>query len=199
MIRGNLKSRLASSLVFAMALGGGVGPVGAQLVPAGPVEGAEVECLLTEAIELRRARRDEEALRLVEQARVLSASSRVRAHLAAAHQAVGHWLHAERLWRELLESDDAYIASRAATLKRAHEFVQRHLRRMDVLERPAQPELLRCGRSSGVAPPAEPAVQVEGHGLERAEGRVFAHPSCGCSAKSAAGMTRRSTTGALTG
>lgn len=149
MMRRNWKARLVSSLIFAMATGGSVGPVGAQVGQSAPAEAAEVERLLIEAVKLRRARKDDEALRLVERARVKSASPRVRAHLAAAHQAVGHWLQAERLWRDLLEmSDDAYIVSRVATLRRAHEFVQRYLRRMDVV---AHPELLRSGERLGAA------------------------------------------------
>lgn len=168
MVWANWKARQASSLALAMALGVGVGAVEAQTPEAAPAEHADVERLLSEAVELRRAGKDAEALQLVEQARVQSPSSRVRAHLAAAHQALGHWLEAELLLKELLQmSDDPYVQSQAAILQRAHDFVQRHLGRIDVVGQPAQAEVLLGGRRLGVLPLAEPAsVEVGSYVLE---------------------------------
>jgi tetratricopeptide (TPR) repeat protein len=168
MVWGNWKARQASSLALSMALAGGVGAVEAQTPEAAPAEHADVERLLKEAVELRRAGKDAEALQLVERARVQSPSSRVRAHLAAAHQALGHWLEAEQLLKELLQmSDDAYVESRAATLKRSYDFVQRHLGRIDVVGQPAQAEVLLSGRRIGVLPLPEPAsVEVGSYVLE---------------------------------
>jgi PEGA domain len=159
MVCGKWKTWQASLLALSIALSARVNAVHAQTVEVAPAEPADVERLLTESVERRRDGNDAEALRLVEQARLQSASPRVRAHLAAAHQALGHWLEAELLLRELANmTGDAYVTSQAPALKRARDFVQQHLGRIDVVGQPAKAEVLLSGRRLGFLPLTEPAI-----------------------------------------
>src|SRR3954471_6116668 len=66
--------------------------------------GARAEALLEQGVELRRLGKDQEALTVLEEAvAVQPQSARARVHLAAAHQALGHWLEADALLRQLLQ------------------------------------------------------------------------------------------------
>jgi hypothetical protein len=84
----------------------------------------------------------------------------VRVHLAATHQALGHWLEADAYLREvLLAEDDAYVRRHRATLLHAAEFVGRHLGSLLVTGQPAGAVVRVDGRELGQLPLAD-AVRV---------------------------------------
>jgi tetratricopeptide (TPR) repeat protein len=116
--------------------------------------GARAEALLEQGVQLRRLGKDQEALTLLEEAVALqSESARARVHLAAAHQALGHWQQADALLRELLqESEDPYVQHHRATLERAAEFAAEHLGSLSVEGSPAGAAVLVDGRSLGSLP-----------------------------------------------
>ncbi|MEY2933977.1 MAG: hypothetical protein RL033_4726 [Pseudomonadota bacterium] len=102
---------------------------------------------------LRRAGKDEAALTAFEEAATLDPESmRARVHLAAAHQALGHWLEADALLVELLQADDPYVERHRATLLLAQEFVGRHLGSLLIAGQPAGAVVKVDGRSLGTLP-----------------------------------------------
>lgn len=77
---------------------------------------------------LRREHRDAEALVEFQRAFALGASPRALAQMALAEQALGRWLDAERhLSEALLNTDNAWIASRAELLRGSLESIQGEL------------------------------------------------------------------------
>lgn len=103
---------------------------------------------------LRREGKDEAALSAFEEATTLDPeSARARVHLAAAHQALGHWPEADALLAELLQqTDEAYVQRHQATLLRAQEFVGRHLGTLLLAGQPEGAEVKVDGRSLGKLP-----------------------------------------------
>lgn len=118
---------------------------------------ARAEALLEQGVELRRLGKDQEALTVLEEAVALQPqSARARVHLAAAHQALGHWLEADGLLRELLqEPEDPYVQRHRATLERAAEFASQHLGSLIVDGSPAGAAVLASGRPLGSLPFSE--------------------------------------------
>jgi tetratricopeptide (TPR) repeat protein len=132
--------------------------LGAAQAQAPTSSDAALELLVQHGINLRRVGKDDQALRDFERALALDPSStRVRVHLAAAHQALGHWLEADRHLSEVLaREDDLYVQRHRATLERAREFVSLRLGMLDVIGEPAGAELFVNGRSIGRLPTIEP-------------------------------------------
>jgi hypothetical protein len=88
---------------------------------------------------------------------------RARVHLAATHQALGHWLEADALLAEVLDvSDDPYLERHRATLERAAEFVGRHLGSLMLSGQPAGAEVRLDGRTLGVLPLLDPVRVLVG-------------------------------------
>lgn len=86
------------------------------------------EALIEQGLELRRERRDAEALALFERAYERNRSPRALAQVALAQQALGRWLEAERTLMEALAAeDDPWIASRSELLRSALESIREHL------------------------------------------------------------------------
>ncbi len=131
-------------------------PDGASEAAAGSRSGALIE----QGMQLRREGKDEAALAAFEEASVLAPESvRARVHLAAAHQALGHWLEADALLAELLQQqpDDPYVQRHHATLLRAQEFVGRQLGTLLLAGQPAGALVKVNGRELGTLPLARPA------------------------------------------
>lgn len=107
---------------------------------------------------LRREAKDEAALAAFEEAVMLDPESvRARVHLAAAHQALGHWLEADALLAELLQhAGDPYVQRHRATLLRAQEFVGRHLGTLLLAGQPEGAQVKLNGRVLGTLPLAQP-------------------------------------------
>jgi len=132
-------------------------PAAAGAARADSTPAARSELLLEQGMALRRLGKDEEALRAFEEAAALDPeSTRVRVHLAATQQALGHWAEAETLLREVLqEPADPYVHRHRATLERALDFVARHLGGLLVAGQPVGAVVRVDGRSLGSLPLSE--------------------------------------------
>ncbi len=98
----------------------------------------DLDALLSEGIRLRRAGRDERALAVLERAHALRPDSRrAQVHLAAAHQAMGHWLRANRLLSQALEDGDDYVDRNRGVLREALAAVRLHIGQLQVRVTPA--------------------------------------------------------------
>ncbi|MEO8183030.1 MAG: tetratricopeptide repeat protein [Deltaproteobacteria bacterium] len=143
----------SGALVLAPSLGR-ASPPAAEMAA-----GADVEALVQRGIELRRAGNDSQALSIFEHAAALApGSARVRAHLAATHQALGHWLDAEQQLSVVLgETNDPYVSRHRAALEKAYEFVNRRIGSLDVVGEPAGAAVLVNGTELGRLPLRGPA------------------------------------------
>lgn len=159
--RSRRSRRLALALSCALggATVGGVAlaPRSAQAQDKADTEAAqnpEVEALVQRGIELRRAGKDEEALGAFQEAEKLAPTVvRTRVHLAATHQALGHWLDADEYLRGVLsEPEDPYVERHRATLERALEYVDRHIGELEVSGAPAGATVRLNGRELGTLP-----------------------------------------------
>jgi tetratricopeptide repeat protein/PEGA domain-containing protein len=126
----------------------------AESPPAAPLTEAEIEPIVQRGIDLRRNGRDPEALAVFEGALARAPqSTRLSVHIAATHQALGHWVEAERyLSQALRRVDDPYIRRHRATLESAYQFVDSRLGSLDVAGGPAGAQLVLSGRSIGQLP-----------------------------------------------
>lgn len=104
-------------------------------------------------VALRREGNDTAALAAFVTAWELEASGQTAAHLGTTHQALGHWMEAERfLERALQPPHDAWIVRNRAALEEALSVVRRHLGTLDVRGAPEGAEVLVDGRPVGVLP-----------------------------------------------
>jgi hypothetical protein len=152
-----------------------VGPARAEPSTDGNAsEEAEIDPIVQQGIELRRAGQDPAALRVFQEALAKApGSTRVKVHLASTHQALGQWIEAERYLGEVLrDPDEPYIRRHRATLERAYDFVDRRIGSLDVVGSPEGAELLLSGRHVGQLPLAAPLrVPIGSYTLEiRKEG-----------------------------
>ena len=107
------------------------------LVLAGPNTGhgqeRTAEQLLDAGVAARRAGHDDEALTLFTQAWERQPTSRARAQMGAAEQALGQFVEAEAHLAEALAGhDDAWIEERRPTLEAAHAAVEARLGQLEV-------------------------------------------------------------------
>lgn len=119
-----------------------------------PSGNPEVEALVQRGIELRRAGKDDEALLAFQEAEKLAPTLvRTRVHVAATHQALGHWLEADEYLRGVLsEPEDPYVERHRTTLERALEYVDRHIGELEVSGGPAGATVRLNGRELGTLP-----------------------------------------------
>jgi hypothetical protein len=128
-----------------------------------PARADDVDDLLHRGVELRRERRDAEALSAFEQAYAARPSARAMAQIGLAHQALGHWLSAERtLGAALAEERDPWIAENRAPLAAALETIERHLGWLEVTTNMVGSELWVDGALVGRLPSASPVRLVNG-------------------------------------
>jgi|GEM_PF-825134 hypothetical protein len=114
---------MRSSIAVALAFAG-------VLVHVDAVAGDDrrVEDLLRLGVQLRRARRDEEALDAFSRALALSPTPIARAQVALAEQALGRWVEAERdLDAALASAEDIWIVKNRSALDEARAYVIGHL------------------------------------------------------------------------
>ena len=149
-------------------------------------DGPTDEALLTRGIELRKEGRDAEALAAFERAYALRASSRAIAQIALAHQALGHWLDAERgLIQALRDSGDPWIARQRTHLEEGLATVQAHLAWLDVESNVAGAEVWIGRELRGHLPLDQPirvvagevTVEVRAPGYATAEHTLRTDPS----------------------
>jgi hypothetical protein len=97
----------------------------------------EAEALISEGLSLRRAGKDDEALKRFQKAYAAVPSPRARAQIALAEQALGQWIRAEiDLETALASSSDPWIAKNRAALESALGVVRRHVGRLEVRSEP---------------------------------------------------------------
>jgi hypothetical protein len=123
----NPRTSLAA-LALAVAFGCTVSVPSARA--AGPDAKAlsESDRLIGQALDLREAGKDKDALPLLERAVTLDANPRARAQLALGQQAMGAWIDAEHGLESVLEStDDAWVQQNRATLEQALATTRRQL------------------------------------------------------------------------
>ena len=123
----------------------------------------QVESLIKEGVQLRRERRDAEALVKFEEAFRLSGSSRALAQIALAEQALGGWLKAERHLLEALGHDeDPWIADNESALRAGLASIQQRLASVEVGASVAGATIIVNGRTVGTHPLAGPVRAVAG-------------------------------------
>jgi hypothetical protein len=129
----------------------------AAAATAGGADDAAVAALLEQGNELRRAGRDEEALKLFERAQAQRPSPQARAQIALAEQATGRWVAAERdLAQALASADDPWIAKNRAELTSALAHIRAHVGQLMILGSPAGATVLLNGARVGTLPLAAP-------------------------------------------
>jgi hypothetical protein len=109
---------------------------------AARAQASEAETLTSQGIELRRNRKNAEALELFRRAFSLAPGPRIQAHLGLAEQAVGQWLEAERDIRAGLDAQgDPWISKNRAALEQALGVVVGHLGWIEIRTVMADPEI----------------------------------------------------------
>jgi hypothetical protein len=127
-----------------------------------------VDDRLQRGVELRKEGRDAEALEEFREAYKNDKSLRIRAQIAVAEQALGHWLEAERgLVLVLAATEDPWIDERRKALEEALDRVRSHLGWLIAESNVAGAELRVDGVKVALLPTAEPVRIVAGtHTLE---------------------------------
>jgi hypothetical protein len=97
----------------------------------------ETESLIAEGLSLRKAGKDDEALKRFQRAYATSPSPRARAQIALAEQALGQWIRAELDLESALASEaDPWIVKNRTALDSALAIVRRHVGRLEVRSEP---------------------------------------------------------------
>src|SRR6478609_9850715 len=96
-------------------------------VPRRALADEPVAKLVSRGLELRRERRDAEALALFQNAFATSASPMILAQIALAEQALGRWLPAEQDLNAALATHDGWVDTNRSALERALAVIQSHL------------------------------------------------------------------------
>jgi hypothetical protein len=131
-------------------------------------EAMTVEEHLSRGVELRKEGRDAEALEEFRAAYRLDKSARVRAQIAVAEQALGHWVEAERgLVLVLATEEDPWIEERRKALEQALARIKARLATLLVQANVIDAELRVDGVRIATLPASEPVRVVAGsHVLE---------------------------------
>ena len=140
----------------------------ARAEPETPETSASVDDRLQRGVELRKQGRDAEALEEFREAYKSDRSFRIRAQIALAEQALGHWLEAERgLVLVLATEYDPWVEERRKALQEALGRVRSHLGWLIAESNVAGAELRVDGVKVAILPTAEPVRIVAGtHTLE---------------------------------
>lgn len=114
----------------------------------------QVEQLIAQGIEARKAGEDARALELFQRAEKLEPdSARVRVHLAATYQALGDWESADRyLTLALNDSYDPYVQSNQGILTSARRSIDAHIGTLEISGGPPGTAIWLNGRSIGTLP-----------------------------------------------
>lgn len=120
------------------------------------------DALITRALALRAADREEEAHPLLLRAFEMSGTPRARAQLALSHQALGHWREAYEGLQTALAADDPWIAGRRAALEEALATVRTQLAFLNVVGEPSGAEIRVGGEAVGALPLEAPIALSPG-------------------------------------
>ena len=136
----------------------------ALLVPtAARAQTADVNALVHEGVELRRAHRDAAALRVFQRAWEVSHAPRVLAQIGFAELALGHWVDAEAHLTEAMGSaSDPWVTEHRALLQEALGDVGHHVGSLDVTANVAGAEVRVEGQRVGALPLPRPVRVVAG-------------------------------------
>ena len=148
---------------------------------AGPAEAkaqentAQVDDLVERGILLRRAGDDQRALMVFQQAEKLQPrSTRVLVHLAAAHQALGQWVEADRYLALALDNPtDPYVQKHQGMLASARRTIDGHVASLDIIGGPRGAKIWLNGRPLGTLPLAAP-IRIAA-GIYTLEARLAGH------------------------
>jgi hypothetical protein len=122
---------------------------------------ADAEALTKQGLELRRQRRDAEALDAFRRAYALKPTPRTLAQIALAEQAMGSWLSAEADLGEALQAaDDPWIAPHRGALLEGLATIRSHLGSIEVIADAPHADLSVNGAPRGTLPLRKP-VRVE--------------------------------------
>jgi hypothetical protein len=138
-----------------------------------PVRAEDAETLVQQGLSLRREKHDQEALVLFRAAYAKQPTPRVRAQIALAEQAIGHYVEAEAdLRAALAASGDPWIQKNAQGLSEALETLEEHLGWLEV-QGSAGASVRVNGANTGTLPLAKPVRVVAGtvHVEAEIEGR----------------------------
>jgi hypothetical protein len=126
------------ALTIAFTFGFELAPSVARAEPADP----RIETLLSHGVELRRQRRDAEALEEFRQAYALQKAPRTLAQIGLAEEALGLWVEAEAALVEVLAvRGDAWIEKRRAQLQDTLKEIETHLADLEVTVSPSTAEV----------------------------------------------------------
>jgi hypothetical protein len=90
--------------------------------------GARAQALISQGVELRRQGKDDEALKVFEEAQRISPSPRGLGQLGLAEQATGRWAEADRdVNAALLQTDDSWVLKNQGVLQEALREIARHV------------------------------------------------------------------------
>jgi hypothetical protein len=124
-----------------------------QLAPrASAAPSDEAETLVARGLELRRARRDEEALAAFEQAYRSQATATILAQIGLAEQALGRFVEAERHLIASLGTTEPWIEKRRAALEQALRVIQARLSWLEVSSNVTGAELWLDDRRQAALP-----------------------------------------------
>jgi tetratricopeptide (TPR) repeat protein len=145
----------------------------APRVSAAP--GDEADRLVAEGLELRRARRDQEALAAFEQAYRSQASAAILAQIALAEQALGRFVEAERHLSASLGTSEPWIEKRRPALEQALRAIQARLSWLEVSSNVKGAELWLDDQRHGELPSSSLRVTSGAHrlSLRAADGRII--------------------------
>jgi hypothetical protein len=155
------------------------------LASARPAQAQDHDAMLRRGVELRRQGDDEAALAAFTAAYAAIPDARAAAQLATTHQALGHWVDADRLLGEALAAaSDPWIVRNRAALAAAAAEIARHLGSLDVVGDTVGAEVLLDGRAVGRLPLAAPlrvnagvvTVTLRAPGRSSAARRVVVEP-----------------------
>lgn len=114
---------------------------------------ADADKLIKQGVELRKKRKDAEALELFKKAHALEATPRALAQIALAEQALASWVDAElNLKNALADADDPWIKSNLVPLKKALGEIDEHLATVTIRGVPEGAEIKIGAQAPVVAP-----------------------------------------------
>ena len=138
----------------------------------------EAEAHITKGIELRREKREKEALEEFRQALATSPTARARAQVALAEDAMGLWVDAEEALEETLATrDDPWVEKHRASLTEELRQLRTHLADLEIDIAPPGAEVSfngavahrRAGQATFRVPSGRVLVQAKADGYEAAE------------------------------
>lgn len=137
--------------------------VGSAFVPG---VGSAADDLITQGIKLRRANRDQEALKLFQEAVKEQPSPRASAQLGLCEHAMGLWVEAEAHLQDALKAgSDPWIAKNAPTLRADLDRVQEKLGSVEIWGTPAGADVSMDGHLVGKLPLEGPLRALGGRRL----------------------------------